>query len=196
MLNFIWGFMIVAGVIYGSFQGQTVISLVSQGAIDSAKEAVELCITMLGVVGLWSGLMNIAGKSGLIEKWTRAIEPVVSFLFPCIPKEDVVRQDISTNIIANMLGLGWAATPAGIRAMQGLSRLNHNAKVASNEMCTFLVINISSLQLIPVNMIAYRSQYGSADATAIIGPGFLATLVTTLIAIVLCKVICYKNITK
>lgn len=217
MLNFIWAFMIIAGIIYGGFQGQQMIGLVADGAIDSAKEAIELCITMLGVVGMWNGIMNIAKEAGLISKWTKGMDSIISFLFPDIPKSHPVRQDIATNMIANMLGLGWAATPAGLKAMKGLSEIaekninedkkstNNNATLnekkreiyaASNEMCTFLVVNISSLQLIPVNIIAYRSQYGSADPSAIIGPGLLATLITTLVAVVICKVICYKNITK
>lgn len=197
MLNFIWAFMIMAGVIYGGVQGSQMIGLVADGALDSAKEAIELCITMLGVVGMWNGLMNIAKESGLIEKWTKGIDPLLTFLFPSIPKGHPVRLDIATNMIANVLGLGWAATPAGIKAIKGLAELNQgDKKVATNEMCTFLVINISSLQLIPVNIIAYRSQYGSSDPTGIIGPALLATLMTTLIAILLCKVICYKKITK
>lgn len=197
MLNFIWAFMIMAGVIYGGVQGSQMIGLVADGALDSAKEAIELCITMLGVVGMWNGLMNIAKESGLIEKWTKGIDPLLTFLFPSIPKGHPVRHDIATNMIANVLGLGWAATPAGIKAIKGLAELNQgDKKVATNEMCTFLVINISSLQLIPVNIIAYRSQYGSSDPTGIIGPALLATLMTTLIAILLCKVICYKKITK
>lgn len=190
MLNFIWGFMIVGGVIYGGIRGQEIIALVSDGALDSAREAIQLCITMLGVVGLWSGIMNIARESGLIEKWTKGMDSFLSFLFPRIPKGHPVRQDIATNMIANILGLGWAATPAGIKAMKGLASINKNEKgVASNEMCTFLVINISSLQLIPVNIIAYRSQYGSMEPTAIIGPALLATFATTLVAIIVCKVI-------
>ncbi|MCM1288672.1 MAG: nucleoside recognition protein [Clostridium sp.] len=197
MLDYIWAFMIIAGVIFGGFQGAEFVNLVAGGAIDSAKEAIELCIVMLGVVGLWNGIMNIAKESGLITKWTKGIGPAISFLFPNIPKQDAVRQDIAMNMIANMLGLGWAATPAGLRAMKGLKRLEEermNEKkskitAASNEMCTLIVLNISSLQLIPVNIIAYRSQYGSANPTAVIGPGLVATSVATLVAIVFCKII-------
>lgn len=202
MLDYIWAFMIIAGVIFGGFQGAEVVNLVAEGAIDSAKEAIELCIVMLGVVGLWNGIMNIAKEAGLITKWTKGINPAISFLFPKIPKEDAVRQDIAMNMIANMLGLGWAATPAGLRAMKGLKRLEEERRnshvsddkkseiiAASNEMCTLIVLNISSLQLIPVNIIAYRSQYGSANPTAVIGPGLVATSVATLVAIIFCRLI-------
>lgn len=197
MLNYIWAFMIIAGVIYGGFQGGEVVSLVADGALDSAKEAVELCIVMLGVVGMWNGIMNIAKESGLIAKWTKGFDPAISFLFPRIPQSHPVRQDIATNMIANMLGLGWAATPAGLKAMEGLAKLERECVTdsgrATDEMCTLLVLNISSLQLIPVNIIAYRSQYGSIDPTAIIGPGLAATAATTLIAVVFCKVMCREK---
>lgn len=199
MLNYIWAFMVIFGVMYGGIQGGTVIGEVADSAINSAKDAVELCIVMLGVVGMWNGIMNIAKESGLIEKWTKGFEPVISFLFPGIPKGHPVRGDIATNMIANILGLGWAATPAGLAAMKGLSDLAIeqkrwiNEKYATNEMCTFLVINISSLQLIPMTIIAYRSQYGSANPTAIIGPGLVATLSTTIIAVIFCKVMCMRK---
>lgn len=199
MLNYIWAFMVIFGVLYGGIQGGTVIGEVADSAINSAKDAVELCIVMLGVVGMWNGIMNIAKESGLIEKWTKGFEPVISFLFPGIPKGHPVRGDIATNMIANILGLGWAATPAGLAAMKGLADLAIeqkrwiNTKYATNEMCTFLVINISSLQLIPMTIIAYRSQYGSANPTAIIGPGLVATLSTTIIAVIFCKVMCMRK---
>ena len=112
MLNYIWAFMIGAGILYGAFTGN--IEAVSNAALDSAGEAVDLCITMFGVMGFWVGLMEIAQKSGLVAKMTRGIGPFVSFLFPRIPKDHVAREYISTNIIANVLGLGWACTPAGL----------------------------------------------------------------------------------
>ena len=167
MLNYIWAFMIGAGILYGAFTGN--IEAVSNAALDSAGEAVDLCITMFGVMGFWVGLMEIAQKSGLVAKMTRGIGPFVSFLFPRIPKDHVAREYISTNIIANVLGLGWACTPAGLKAMQALRQLSEETceknrrlagtrspeeargktgldpNVASNEMCTFLILNISSL---------------------------------------------------
>ena len=112
MLNYIWGSMIIIGVIYGSLTGH--MAEVTNAALDSSREAVNLCITMMGVMALWMGLMEIAEKAGLIDKWTKAISPFVSFMFPNIPKGHKARKYISTNIIANVLGLGWACTPAGL----------------------------------------------------------------------------------
>ena len=199
MLNYIWALMILVGVIYGAMTGR--MADVTNAALDSAGDAVSLCITMIGVMALWVGLMEIARKSGLIAKMTRGIQPFVSFLFPEIPKGHPAREYISTNLIANVLGLGWACTPAGLRAMEMLSQLNEercekyggSPSVASNEMCNFLILNISSLQLIPVNMIAYRQQYGSVNPTAIIAPAIVATFFSTLVAVIFCKIMDRKQ---
>lgn len=197
MLNMIWALMILLAVVFAACTGQ--MSAVTNAALDSAGEAVSLCITMAGVMALWMGLMEIAREAGLVQKLTRAISPFLTFLFPRIPRKHPAREYIATNIIANVLGLGWACTPAGLKAMEELAKLEKErgaeeyvtaGKVirASNEMCNFLILNISSLQLIPVNMIAYRSQYGSAKPTAVIAPAIAATLVSTLVAVVYCKV--------
>lgn len=199
MLNYIWAVMIAIGVIYGTLTGN--IEAVANGALDSAGEAVQLCITMTGIMALWVGLMEIAKNSGLIASMTKGIQPFISFLFPRIPGNHAAREYISTNIIANILGLGWACTPAGLKAMEELQKLNEEEcrrtgkppVTASNEMCTFLIMNISSLQLIPVSIIAYRSQYGSVNPTAVIVPGIIATLTSTLVAIIFVKVMDRKK---
>ena len=206
MLNYIWAGMILLGVIYGVCTGQ--MSALTGGALDSAREAVSLCITMAGVMALWMGLMEIAQESGMIAKMTKGIRPFLKFMFPRLPEDHPAGEYITTNLIANVLGLGWACTPAGLKAMEQLAELEKQragqgtekgrqgsedrrygaeATAASNEMCTFLILNISSLQLIPVNMIAYRRQYGSANPAVIIAPALVATLFSTIIAIIYCK---------
>ncbi len=197
-MNLLWAGMMLAAIVYGALNGT--IPEVTQAALDSAKEAVTLCITMLGILSFWMGLMQIAGAAGLIGKLTGCIRPALRWLFPRIPKGHPAMEQIAVNCIANILGLGWAATPAGLRAMEELSKLEDDRRrgrlpgpvrkkgIASNEMCTFLIINISSLQLIPVNVIAYRSQYGSVNPAAIVGPGIVATAVSTLVAVIYCKV--------
>lgn len=202
MLNYIWAFMIIIGIIYGSITGR--MAEISTAALDSSKEAVTLCITMAGVVSLWVGFMEIAQKAGLIDKLTKGLKPFIHYMFPRIPQNHKALEYISLNTIANILGLGWAATPAGLKAMEELANLEqergnpaYSAKnqendkterVASNEMCIFLILNISSLQLIPVNMIAYRQQYGSVNPTGIIAPAIIATLINTVIAVIYCKI--------
>lgn len=197
MLNFLWAGMIIIGVLYGALQGN--LGEVTNAALDSSKEAVTLCITMIGVMSFWVGLMEIATKAGIIQSATKKISPVIRFFFPNIPRGHKANQHIATNFIANILGLGWAATPAGLKAMEALEELEEDRRrgkapgvarkkgIASNEMCTFLILNISSLQLIPINIIAYRSQYGSVNPAGIVGAGLVATTIGTLVAALFCK---------
>lgn len=191
MLNSLWAGMILIGIIFAAFTGR--IPEITDAALDSSKEAVTLCITMIGVMAFWMGLMEIASKAGMIEKGAKMLKPFVRFLFPEVPEGHKAGEHITTNIIANFLGLGWAATPAGLKAMEELGKLNHGSPVASNAMCNFLILNISSLQLIPVNVIAFRSQYGSVNPTAIVGAGIVATAISTGIAIVFCKIMDRKK---
>ena len=188
---------------------------VTDGAIQASKEAVTLCITMLGVMTLWTGVLEIGDRSGLVDQLAGRMGPILTFLFPGLDPDGEARKQISVNMIANILGLGWAATPAGLKAMEELKKVEEErrkggaagrkdtpgqeetagqraaarqAGTASNEMCTFLIINISSLQLIPMNMIAYRSQYGSVNPTAIVGPALAATFISTVVAVIFCRV--------
>lgn len=191
MLNSLWAGMILIGIIFAAFTGR--IPEITEAALDSSKEAVTLCITMIGVMAFWMGLMEIATKAGMIEKGAKLLKPFVRFLFPEVPEGHKAGEHITTNILANFFGLNWAATPAGLKAMEELGKLNHGSSVASNAMCNFLILNISSLQLIPVNVIAFRSQYGSVNPTAIVGAGIVATAISTGTAIVFCKIMDRKK---
>lgn len=216
-MNYLWAGMIIVGIIFGAFNGR--MPQITNAALDAAKEAVTLCITMTGVMAFWVGLMEIASEAGIVALASRKIRPFIRFLFPRIPADHPAYDHITMNFIANFLGLGWAATPAGLKAMEELEKLEEERRsvdgaevrrrtrdrrgadgievrrvkgvrrgVASNEMCNFLILNISSLQLIPVNIIAYRSQYGSVNPAAIVGPAIAATAVSTAVAAVFCKV--------
>ena len=199
-MDYLWAGMLLVGILYGTFTGN--ISTVSDAALSAAGEAISLCITTAGVLTLWTGLMEIAKTSGIVTSATKAIHPLISFLFPKLPKDHLAVEHISLNFIANFLGLNWGATPAGLKAMEELAKLeeergnpaylpNNSSKLyqktASDEMCTFLIINISSLQLIPISIIAYRQQYGSVNPTAVIGPAIIATLINTVAAVIFCK---------
>jgi len=215
MLNFLWVIMILAGIVYAAFAGN--LPAVTDAALDSAQQAVTLCITMAGVLAFWVGLMRIAESAGMMQRAADCIYPVLHFLFPRVPREHPACKSIAANCIANFCGLGWAATPAGLQAMEDLDelekertliqavhqpyrkkydfssdRIRHTSarkeKEASTEMCTFLVLNISSLQLIPVTVIAYRSQYGSPDPTCIVGAAIVATACSTLAGIIFAKI--------
>lgn len=198
MLNYLWAGMILLGIIVAAFQGN--LEAVCEGVVDSSQEAVELLFVMAGVVSMWNGMLYIAKNSGLIEHLTEKMRPILKILFPRIPKEHIANEYISANFIANILGLGWACTPTGIQAMQALKQLEKergkDSGVASDEMCTFLLLNISSLQLIPINMIAYRTQYGSAYPMAVVGPSLVATTITTILAFIICKIMCGLSLKK
>ena len=195
MLNYLWAGMTLTGILWGALHGQ--MTAVTDGAIQASKEAVTLCITMLGVMTLWTGVLEIGHRSGLVDQLARRMGPVLTFLFPRLDPDGEARKQISVNMIANILGLGWAATPAGLKAMEELKKVEEERGMggaarqegtASNEMCTFLIINISSLQLIPMNIIAYRSQYGSVNPTAIVGPALAATFISTVVAVIFCRI--------
>lgn len=191
MLNYLWAGMILVGIVVAAVEGN--LEAVCEGVIASSQEAVELLFVMAGVVSMWNGILTIADKSGLTNVLAKKMQPVLHFLFPKIPKNHEANSYIAANFIANILGLGWACTPTGIKAMQALKQLEeergNHTEYASNEMCTFLIINISSLQLIPINMIAYRTQYGSANPMAVVGPALIATMLTTIFAIIVSKVL-------
>ena len=183
-MNLLWGGMLLIGILYGAFNGR--MQEITDAVLSASREAVTLCVTMTGILAFWQGLMEIAKDAGLTEQLCGKIRPLVRFLFPQIPADHPAYESISMNFIANFLGLGMAATPAGLKAMKDLEMLEEKRRrgkiasgkpappgTASREMCTFLIMNISSIQLIPVTMIAYRSQYGSVNPAAITGPAIL-----------------------
>lgn len=185
MLNYIWAGMILVGILAAAFCGK--MDAVTNAAVQSARDAVNVAITMLGVIAMWSGLLKICEVSGLTKKITKKIMPFLRWLFPDVPPGSRAMEYISENVIANVMGVSWAATPAGLKAMGELQRLNPKKDTASDAMCMFLIFNMSSLQLVCINLIAYRMQYNSANPGEIIGPGIFATLVSTLSGIIFAK---------
>lgn len=183
MLNYLWAGMILIGILWGAFHGT--LDQVTTGALNGAAEAVSLGITMLGIMTFWNGILQIGQTSGLVDWLAGKMEPVLDFLFPHLEKGHPARKHMAVNMIANMLGLGSAATPAGLRAMKALKKPGEDK--ASREMCTFLIINISSLQLIPVTIVAYRIQFGSSDPAAVTGPALAATIISTAAGVIFCK---------
>ena len=186
MLNYLWGGMILIGIAVAAFNGT--MDEVSNAVIDSSKDAVSLMITMLGIISMWMGLMRIAEKAGLINYLSRKMMPVLVFLFPDLKRNLKALNYIATNMIANVLGLGWAATPAGLLAMEEMQKVNPNKDTASRSMCTFLIINLSSLQIVTINIIAFRAEYNSVNPAEIIFPGIIATIISTAVGVVFAKV--------
>jgi spore maturation protein A len=182
MVNIVWIILILGGFIAAIFNGR--LEVVTQAAFDSAKYAVELCFGLIGIYALWLGLMKVADKSGLVKAFSRRMAPALKFLFPGVPVGSAAMGAMTMNILANMLGIGNAATPLGISAMKELQVINRDKVVASDAMCMFLVINTSSVQLIPATVIALRSAAGSANPTEIIGTTLVATLCSTICGII------------
>ena len=187
MINFIWCGMIVIGIIVGTLTGN--IEAVSTAAIEWAETAVELSLGLIGVMALWLGLMKIAEEAGIVRGMGLLMKPIMVRLFPEVPADHPAMGSIVANMAANFFGLGNAATPLGIKAMQELQDLNENKDEASNAMVMFLAINTSSVTLISSSTIAYRSAAGAANPADIIGPTIVATIVSTTVAIIACKVL-------
>lgn len=187
MINYIWCGMIIIGIIVGTLTGN--IEAVSTAAIEWAETAVELSLGLIGVMALWLGLMKIAEEAGIVRGMGLLVKPIMVRLFPEVPADHPAMGSIVANMAANFFGLGNAATPLGIKAMQELQDLNENKEEASNAMVMFLAINTSSVTLISSSTIAYRSAAGAANPADIIAPTIVATVVSTTVAIVACKLL-------
>ena len=205
-MAYLWGGMLLIGIVYGVLAGN--VDEVTKAFVSCSGEAVSLCISMAGITAMWTGMMKIAENSGLVTELAAKMRPLIRFLFPKLDTESKAAHYICLNFLSNVLGLSWASTSSGLCAMKELKELQlqkenaekntedsgkkdavkNSSMIASNEMCTFLIINVSSLQVIPVNMIAYRAKYGSADPTAIVGPAILATAVSTAVAVIFCRI--------
>ena len=188
MLNGIWGFFVIGGILTGAFLGR--MDLVTQAVIGGGRSAMELAFAMAGVVAVWSGVLKIAERGGMIDALAGKMTPIMDVLFPSVPRHHKARKYIAANFAANFLGLGWAATPAGLLAMQELQKLNREEKgTASAAMCMFLTVNMTSLQLVTVNILAFRAEYGSQNPAEIVGAGILATIITTIVGTLAAKIV-------
>ena len=186
MLNIIWPLFIVISFIYAFFSGN--IEQVSNGIFESLTDVVNLSLTFLGTMCLWNGIMEIAKKTTLIKKLTSLLKPLIKFLFPELTKNEKAKEEISMNIIANVLGLGNAATPLGLKAMKTMQKENKDKTTLSNSMAMFILINTASIQLIPTNVIAIINSLNSTAPTQIIFPVWIATIVAAISSIMAAKV--------
>ncbi|STY30283.1 spore maturation protein A [Legionella wadsworthii] len=185
MLNFIWLGMILLSVIVGIIEGR--IDEVTRAVTESAKLGFDIALGLAGIMSLWLGIMSIANESGLVNLLGKILRPILKRLFPDIPTEHPAMGAITMNLAANMLGLANAATPFGLQAMKELQVLNEHSKIATNSMCMFLAINTSSVQLIPATAIAYLAANGSTNPSGVIVSSLIATIFSTLVAIISVK---------
>lgn len=185
MINKIWAFFIIIGILFSLITGG--IEKVNMEIINSTKTSMELILKIVPLMCLWLGIMNIAKESGLISKLASKLSPLLSFLFPEIPKGDESLEYISSNVVVNVLGLGSAATPFGLKAMESLQKKNKNKVEATRSMITFLILNTSGLTLVPTTVISLRMLYGSSNPTEVILPVIIATVCSTILAILIDK---------
>lgn len=185
-LNYIWATMILGGFVVAVFTGK--VEQTTQAAIEASGNAVQVAISLLGIMCLWTGIMNIVNKSGLINIIAKYVKAFTSFLFPSIPSKSPAMGAIVLNMVANMIGLSNAATPLGLKAMKELDRLNMNKSTASNAMCMFVVINTASIQIIPTTVIALRASAGSAAPFEIIAASWVSSTCSLLVGVIAAKV--------
>ncbi|MEP6602860.1 MAG: nucleoside recognition domain-containing protein [Spartobacteria bacterium] len=185
MLNYIWLALVLLAVAIGGWTDH--LKDVTSGALDGAKTAVTIALGLVGIMALWLGVMRLAERAGLVQRIARALRPLMQRLFPDVPADHPAMGSMLMNMAANMLGLGNAATPLGLRAMRDLETLNPRPGVASNAMCTFLAINTASVQLVPATAIAILAASGSSRPTAIVGTALLATMCAATVAILAAK---------
>lgn len=186
MVNYIWAFLIVAGVVVGLFTGGA--QAVSDAALNGAKDAALLCVSLIGAYALWLGILNIAKDAGLVDAIAKKMKKIIRWLFPGVPEGHAAIGYITLNIVANMLGMGNAATPFGLKAIKELQGLNPEKKKASDSICMLLIVNAASVQILPLTVIALRSVTGSANPADIVLPTLLATTVATSVGIISGKI--------
>lgn len=187
MINIIWFFLLIFGVLFGLATGKG--DIISKSIIDSTESSVQLLIGLIGMMCLWSGVMKIAQKSGITEKLAKLLKPLLNLLFKDVSKNENAMGSILLNLTSNMLGLSNAATPFGIKAMEELQKVNPEKDTATNDMALFLVINAACIQIIPTSIISMRAACGSQNPGSIIIPAIIATGIAAIMGIIYCKVL-------
>lgn len=190
MLNIIWPLFLIISFIYAILNGR--ITEVNSSIFESTKSAVELCISLLGTICLWNGIMQIASKTSIVKHLTKILNPIMKKLFPDIKKEHKVHKEITMNIIANIMGIGNAATPLGLKAMKSMQKENKEKERLSNSMAIFIVLNTASIQIIPTTVIAIRNSLGSNNPTAMIVPVWISTVLAAGSAVISAKLLVKK----
>lgn len=187
MLNIVWPIFIIISFSFAIFSGN--LEKLNSSIFESTSDAINLSISLLGTICLWSGIMKIASNTSVIEKLTKILKPVIKLLFPQLKNNNEIQKEVSMNIIANILGLGNAATPLGLKAMKSMQKENKKKDTLTDSMMLFLILNTASIQIIPTTVIAIRNSMGSSNPTAIVFPVWIATIVAAIFGIIATKVL-------
>lgn len=185
MLNIVWPVFIILSFSYAIFSGN--LEKLNSSIFDSTADAVNLCINLLGTICLWNGIMQIASNTSILQKFTKILKPIIRFLFPEIQGNSIIYQEIAMNMVANILGLGNAATPLGLKAMKSMQKENPKKDTLTNAMATFIIINTASIQIIPTTVIAIRNSLESQNPTSIVFPVWIATICAAIAGITATK---------
>ena len=191
MLNIVWPIFIIISFSYAIFSGN--LEKLNSSIFESTETAINLSLTMLGTMCLWNGIIEIAMNTALIDKLNKILKPIINFLFPEVKDNREITSEISMNMIANILGLGNAATPLGLKAMKSMQKCNNEKDTLSNSMIMLIVINTASIQLIPTTVIAIRTSLGSENPTAIVLPVWIATILAAIAGITATKFLIKMN---
>ena len=184
MLNIVWPIFIIISFSYGIFSGN--LENLNSSVFNSVNDAINLTISLLGTMCLWCGIMQIANKTSVINKLTKILKPLIRIIFPKINTK--IEKEISMNMIANILGLGNAATPLGLKAMKSMQEENPKKEILSDSMAMFIIINTASIQIIPTTVIAIRNSMGSSNPNAIVVPIWIASVITATAGIIITKI--------
>jgi len=185
LLNIVWPVFIILSFSYAIFSGN--LEKLNSSIFDSTADAVNLCINLLGTICLWNGIMQIASNTNILQKFTKILKPIIRFLFPEIQGNSIIYQEIAMNMVANILGLGNAATPLGLKAMKSMQKENPKKDTLTNAMATFIIINTASIQIIPTTVIAIRNSLESQNPTSIVFPVWIATICAAIAGITATK---------
>lgn len=191
MLNKIWPIFIIISIIYAIFSGN--LEELNNSIFESTENTIKITLTLLGTMCLWSGLMKIASNLSLIEKFCKMLNPVINFLFPELKENKKIKKEISMNMTANILGLGNAATPLGLKAMESMQKENSKKDTLSNSMLMFIIINTASIQIIPTTVLAIRKSLGSQNPTEILVPVWITTICAAITGIIIAKLLIKRN---
>ena len=187
MLNKIWPVFIIVSFSYAIFSGN--LEKINSAIFTSTNDAISLCINLLGTICLWNGIMQVANKTTFVDKLSKLLNPLIHLLFPEIKKNKQIQKEITMNMITNILGLGNAATPLGLKAMKSMQKENEKKDTLTNSMMVFIVLNTASIQIIPTTVIAIRNSLGSSNPTCIIFPVWIATICAAIGGIIATKML-------
>lgn len=187
MLNIVWPIFIIISFSYAIFSGN--LENLNSSIFKSTEDAINLTLSLLGTICLWNGVMQVASKTSVIDRLMKLLNPIIKILFPEIKNNEKIKKEISMNMVANILGLGNAATPLGLKAMKSMQKENNKKDVLSDSMMMFIVINTASIQIIPTTVIAIRNSLGSSNPTSVVFPTWIATICVAVAAILATKVI-------